>query len=75
MLLRPTFSNFNAQYHQSVIDNTRDAEKLSEGRPLAIALDTKGPEIRTGNTPNDQDIPISAGHEMIITTNDECIFL
>jgi len=39
---------------------------------LAIALDTKGPEIRTGNTVNDEDIPISAGHEMIITTDDEC---
>jgi len=62
----------NSEYHQSVIDNTRAAEKEEEGRPLAIALDTKGPEIRTGNTINDEDIPISAGHEMIITTNDDC---
>ena len=62
------------QYHQSVIDNTRAAEKAEEGRPLAIALDTKGPEIRTGNTVGDQDIPISAGHEMIISTDDKCIY-
>ena len=55
-----------------MIDNTRAAEKKEEGRPLAIALDTKGPEIRTGNTVGDQDIPISAGHEMTITTDDEC---
>jgi pyruvate kinase len=41
------------------------------GRPLAIALDTKGPEIRTGNTVGDVDIPISAGTEMTITTNEE----
>jgi len=61
------------QYHQSVIDNTRAVEAAEEGRPLAIALDTKGPEIRTGNTVDDQDIPISAGHEMTITTNEECI--
>jgi pyruvate kinase len=54
-----------------VIDNTRKAEQLERGRPLAIALDTKGPEIRTGNTIGDVDIPISAGHEMTITTNDE----
>ena len=53
-----------------MIDNTRAAEKASEGRPLAIALDTKGPEIRTGNTVGDQDIPIPAGHEMIISTDE-----
>lgn len=28
------------EYHQSVIDNARAAEKASYGRPLAIALDT-----------------------------------
>ena len=54
-----------------MIDNTRAAEKCEAGRPLALALDTKGPEIRTGNTLGDIDIPISAGHEMVITTNDE----
>ena len=67
-------SEMSLQYHQSVIDNARAAEKEEEGRPLAIALDTKGPEIRTGNTVGDQDIPISAGHEMTITTDDECLF-
>jgi pyruvate kinase len=41
---------------------------------LAIALDTKGPEIRTGNTIDDADIPIAAGHEMIITTDEQCIY-
>ncbi len=54
-----------------MIDNTRAAEQSEPGRPLAIALDTKGPEIRTGNTAGDIDIPISAGHELTITTNDE----
>jgi len=38
---------------------------------LAIALDTKGPEIRTGNTPGDADIPIKAGLELNITTDDK----
>lgn len=28
------------QYHQSVIDNAREAERIQPGRPLAIALDT-----------------------------------
>jgi pyruvate kinase len=31
----------------------------------------KGPEIRTGNTPGDADIPIKAGLELNITTDDK----
>jgi pyruvate kinase len=31
----------------------------------------KGPEIRTGNTPGDVDIPIQAGLELNITTDDK----
>jgi pyruvate kinase len=31
----------------------------------------KGPEIRTGNTPNNDDIPIKAGTELNITTDDK----
>jgi hypothetical protein len=37
------------QYHQSVINNAREANKARPSVPLAIAIDTKGPEIRTGN--------------------------
>ncbi|KKA17771.1 Pyruvate kinase [Rasamsonia emersonii CBS 393.64] len=59
------------QYHQSVIDNAREAERVQPGRPLAIALDTKGPEIRTGNTVGDKDIPIKEGHELNITTDEK----
>lgn len=40
------------QYHQVSIDNVRIAEKqtatIGPFRPIGIALDTKGPEIRTG---------------------------
>jgi len=83
-------TNCTAQYHQSVIDNAREAERQMPGRPLAIALDTasqtigimcdstltktisqKGPEIRTGNTVNDEDFPINAGDEIVITTDDK----
>ena len=31
----------------------------------------KGPEIRTGNTPGDADIPIKAGLELNVTTDDK----
>ncbi|KAG5655467.1 hypothetical protein KAF25_000716 [Fusarium avenaceum] len=69
-VVRMNFSHGSYDYHKSVIDNARESEATHAGRNVAIALDTKGPEIRTGNTPNDEDIPISAGHEMNITTDD-----
>ncbi|KAG5991443.1 Pyruvate kinase [Claviceps spartinae] len=70
-VVRMNFSHGSYDYHQSVIDNTREAVKCHAGRPVAIALDTKGPEIRTGNTRNDEDIPISAGKVMNITTDEK----
>lgn len=51
------FSHGSYEYHQSVIDNARAAAaQLSSKRPIAIALDTKGPEIRTGLMANDADV-------------------
>ncbi|KAF4311608.1 Pyruvate kinase [Botryosphaeria dothidea] len=70
-IVRMNFSHGSYEYHQSVIDNAREAERTQAGRPLAIALDTKGPEIRTGNTVGDQDLPINAGDEIIVTTEEE----
>ncbi|OBT74639.1 pyruvate kinase, variant [Pseudogymnoascus sp. 05NY08] len=70
-VVRMNFSHGSYEYHQSVIDNAREAEKVQPGRPIAIALDTKGPEIRTGNTVGDEDLPISAGDEINITTDDK----
>ncbi|KAL8857897.1 MAG: hypothetical protein Q9178_005516 [Gyalolechia marmorata] len=70
-VVRMNFSHGAYEYHQSVIDNAREAERLEPGRPLAIALDTKGPEIRTGNTKGDEDIPIAQGAEINITTDEK----
>lgn len=70
-VVRMNFSHGSYEYHQSVIDNARAAEKAQPGRQIAIALDTKGPEIRTGNTVGDADIPISAGKVMNITTDEK----
>ncbi|KAI0905744.1 pyruvate kinase [Ustulina deusta] len=72
-VVRMNFSHGSYEYHQSVIDNTRAAEKAQPGRPVAIALDTKGPEIRTGNTKGDEDLPLSAGTIMNFTTDEQYV--
>ncbi|KAL8304881.1 hypothetical protein RB600_007987 [Gaeumannomyces tritici] len=72
-VVRMNFSHGSYEYHQSVIDNARAAEKAMPGRQVAIALDTKGPEIRTGNTSGDQDLPISAGTELNFTTDEKYV--
>ncbi|KAK6512569.1 Pyruvate kinase [Arthrobotrys musiformis] len=70
-IVRMNFSHGSYEYHQSVVDNAKEAERQQSGRPLAVALDTKGPEIRTGNTVGDADIPISAGDQITITTDEQ----
>ncbi|KAH8906399.1 pyruvate kinase [Coniochaeta sp. PMI_546] len=70
-VVRMNFSHGSYEYHQSVIDNTRAAEKAQPGRQIAIALDTKGPEIRTGNTKNDEDLPIGVDKVLNITTDEK----
>ncbi|KAF9405931.1 Pyruvate kinase [Podila epigama] len=70
-IVRMNFSHGTYEYHKSVIENTRQSASEVPGRPVAIALDTKGPEIRTGLMAGGVDAPFVAGHEMIFTTDDE----
>ncbi|KAF9110033.1 Pyruvate kinase [Mortierella sp. AM989] len=70
-IVRMNFSHGSYEYHQSVIDNTRQSSAVHPGRPVGIALDTKGPEIRTGLMKDDIEIPIFVGHEMTFSTNDQ----
>ncbi|KAI0320358.1 pyruvate kinase [Amylostereum chailletii] len=69
-IVRMNFSHGEYEYHQSVIDNTRKMVAADPaGRPVAIALDTKGPEIRTGLMKGGLDVPIKAGHEFTVSVN------
>lgn len=68
-IVRINASHGSHEYFKSVVDNARQVEKEAPGRPLAIALDTKGPEMRTGVMINNEDQKIEAGHKFIVTTD------
>lgn len=70
-IVRMNFSHGSYEFHESVINNARESERLYPDRALGIALDTKGPEIRTGTTANDIDYAINANHEMIFSTDEK----
>ncbi|KAI8977518.1 pyruvate kinase [Mycotypha africana] len=70
-VVRMNFSHGSYEYHKSVLDNARAAAAARPDRVLAIALDTKGPEIRTGKMKDDVEVPIKKGHVLNITTDDK----
>merc|ERR1711997_390595 len=77
-IARMNFSHGTHDYHRQTIMNCRLAnEKYKEdkgfGIPLAIALDTKGPEIRTGILEGDdgrKEVTLETGAAIKITTDD-----
>merc|ERR1719228_3119681 len=76
---RMNFSHGTHEYHGGTIANCRIAAKMYKEKHgvdpcLAIALDTKGPEIRTGLLEGDDgrlELELVAGDEIKITTNEE----
>ena len=64
---RLNFSHGTHEEHAERIANIRKASQLT-GIPVAIMLDTKGPEVRTGMLENGS-IQLEAGQETILTTD------
>jgi pyruvate kinase len=62
------FSHGDHAYHQSIINNVRQASKETE-IPIAIMLDTKGPEIRSGKMVDGKEVTLEAGQKFTFTTD------
>ncbi|HQJ06494.1 MAG TPA: pyruvate kinase, partial [Spirochaetota bacterium] len=68
-IARLNFSHSNHEYHKSMIEKIRKAS--SETRiPVAILLDTKGPEIRTGNIKDGKTITLIRDKKIVLTTDE-----
>jgi len=66
---RFNFSHDTHEAHRKDIERIRRVSgKL--GIPVALMLDTKGPEIRTGKVENDGKVTINKGERVEVTTDD-----
>ena len=66
--VRNNFSHGTHEYHAKTIANARQAAKELGRSDISIALDTKGPEIRTGNFPDGEQV-LNNGDKVEVTTD------
>ena len=64
--------NFSHGDHESHGEEIRKIKKLRQEMnvPVAILLDTKGPEIRTGVAKDEKPYTLVKGNQVTITTRD-----
>lgn len=67
-IARFNFSHGTLDYHQGILDMLRKACE-NTGKLCAVALDTKGPEIRTGKLENGEPVLLTEGEHISITTD------
>jgi len=72
-IVRMNFSHGSYEFHGATIANTRKSQELhpEASRAVGIALDTKGPEIRTGLIKGgaNSEVLMEKGKEVTLTTN------
>ena len=66
---RLNFSHGTHETHRASIERVRRIS-ADLGIPVAILLDTKGPEIRTGLVENEGTVKINKGDDVVITADD-----
>jgi len=71
-IARLNFSHGTHEYHGGTIANIREAASKQD-RPIAIALDTKGPEIRTGilKAGVNSELELVTGNTLTFVTDDQ----
>lgn len=68
-IARFNFSHGTYDWHKQAMESVRRVSAELD-IPVAILLDTKGPEIRTGLTEDNKIISVSAGDKVTITADD-----